>query len=200
MNSLLDAIVHYGYAGLFFTMVLGVLAIPLPIETMLVGAGVLAGRGKLNLVFAGFSALGGTVAGVSLSYLLGLTIGASLLARYGKYVRLTPQYVERAHDWFHRSGEWVLVFGYFVTGIRHLSGLLAGMTRLEYRTFALFAYAGAIIWVSLFLGVGYELGDRWESAMHFIHRYTYLALLIGAIALGTAYLIKRRFRRSQNIP
>ncbi len=99
-------------------------------------------------------------------------------------------------DWFHSAGEWVLLFAYFVTGIRHLAGLFAGMSRLEYRTYALFSYAGAVMWVALFLGLGYALGDRWESALNFVHHYTYLALLIGAILAGIAYLVKRRLRRS----
>lgn len=197
MNKFSDIVVHYGYAGLFTTMLIGILALPLPVETILVLAGVLAGRGKFSIVLVALSALAGCLSGISLSYLVGLTAGAKLLTRYGRYVRLTPEYVERAHNWFQTTGEWILLFAYFVTGIRHLAGLFAGMSRLEYRTFALFAYLGGTLWVTVFLSLGYILGDRWESAMAFVHHYTYIALLAAAIGLGVAYLVKRRFRKSK---
>lgn len=195
MNTLSHTIVHYGYAGLFFAMFIGILAIPIPIETLLVVAGVLAGRGKINVFFAGLSALAGAITGISISYWIGLTVGASLLMRYGRYIRITPAYLSKAEAWFRDTGEWILLFGYFVTGLRHLAGLLAGMSRLDYRRFSFFAYPGAALWTGLFLGLGYALGDRWESAIGFIHRYTYLAIIVGAFIAGLAYLVKRRLRK-----
>jgi membrane protein DedA with SNARE-associated domain len=200
MDPLSRSIAHYGYAGLFVMLALAIAFLPIPGETLLVIAGVLAARGKLHLALAAAASVAGCAAGISFSYGLGRTAAAPLIARYGRYVHITPEYIERVHAWFQKTGEWILTFGYFVPGVRHFTALVAGMSRLEYRTFALFAYPGAFLWVGTFMGLGYFLGDNWESAMLLVHQYTYLAITLGALIAGLAYLVKRRLRKSSSPP
>jgi membrane protein DedA with SNARE-associated domain len=198
MEPLFRLLAHYGYAGLFVVMVLGIVGVPIPAETLLVVAGALAARGKLLLTLAAASGLSGTVAGISISYLLGTSAASPLIHRYGRYLHITPEYLERMHAWFASKGEWLLTFGYFIPGVRHFTALVAGMSGLEYRKFALFAYSGAVLWVGVFFGLGYFLGDRWEGTIDFIHHYTWLAIGIAAVAFGIAYLVRRRIRKSMN--
>jgi hypothetical protein len=113
-----------------------------------------------------------------------------LIHRYGRYLRITEDHVERAHAWFRRAGHWSLTFGYFIPGVRHFTAYAAGMSELEYPPFALFAYGGAAVWVSTFIGLGYLLGERWKAVEANIHHYM-IGFTIAAVILVAAYLVWR---------
>jgi len=146
---------HYGSFGLFFLLAIGIIGLPVPDETLLLLAGFLAAKGKITLFGIIFAAFSGSICGISLSYFLGRTLGYHASHRYGKYIGFTQAKLKRTHDWFEKYGKWLLLFGYYIPGVRHLTGLVAGTTKLDYRIFALFAYTGAICWSSTFLIIGY---------------------------------------------
>jgi membrane protein DedA with SNARE-associated domain len=193
-QSILAWIAHYGYAAIFLLLTLGIVGLPVPDETLLTFTGFLVFQHKLSLPLAFAAAWGGSTCGITISYYLGRTFGLALIRRYGKYVRVTEEHVEKAHAWFNRVGHWGLTFGYFVPGIRHLSAYAAGMSEVEARPFALYAYSGGFLWVTVFLSVGYFLGDRWEAASKQVERYG-LFLLIACVIAGAAYLIWRKWFR-----
>ena len=101
-------------------------------------------QGHLSLPLAFAAALAGSICGITISYWLGRTFGLALIHRYGRYLRITEEHVNKAHAWFERVGHWGLTFGYFVPGVRHLTAYAAGMSDLEPHQFALFAYSGAV--------------------------------------------------------
>src|SRR5437868_14090790 len=94
MDSLIEWISHYGYAGLFMLLVLGVVGLPIPDETLLVFSGYLISKGRFDPAIAFLTAFGGAVSGISISYLLGRTVGHGVVERYGKYIHLTPERVK----------------------------------------------------------------------------------------------------------
>ncbi len=179
MESLLAWLTQYGYAGLFVLLLLGILGLPIPDETLLVFCGYLIYRGRLNFAGAFLSGFTGSLCGISLSYYLGLKFGRTVMDRYGRYLRITPKDVDKVSLWFQRIGYWLLTIGYFIPGVRHFTALVAGMSRLDFRTFACFAYPGAALWVAIFLILGYVFGERWEHTSEMVHRYS----IIGTLAL-----------------
>jgi membrane protein DedA with SNARE-associated domain len=185
MESLLGWLSQYGYAGLFGLLMFGIVGLPVPDETLLVFSGYLISKGRLHPLLTFLAGFGGSVCGISLSYTIGRTLGHPFVVRYGRYFRITEARLERVHRWFQRIGEWLLMVGYFVPGVRHFTALVAGMSRLECRTFALFAYSGAAIWVSTFLSLGYFVGENWKAAMSLVQRYTlaFAAVVVAAAAL-----------------
>ena len=68
-------------------------------------------------------------------------------------------------------GKWALIIGYFIPGVRHLTGYVAGGLRLPWRYFALFAYSGALLWVSLFIGAGYVFQAQRTQAGSVLHLF-----------------------------
>lgn len=154
-EAITHLIQHYGSVALFILLVLGIIALPVPEETLLVVTGVLMGNGYLNIPFTLLAAYFGSMVGITISYLIGMSVGIYFINKYGGWVGLTETRLEKISDWFHHYGKWTLVIGYFIPGVRHLTGITAGLTRIEYHQFALFAYFGAIIWVSTFLSIGY---------------------------------------------
>jgi membrane protein DedA with SNARE-associated domain len=157
-------------------------------------------RGHLSLPLAYSTALAGSACGITLSYLLGRTFGLGLIHRYGRYLRITEEHVQKAHAWFLRVGHWGLTFGYFVPGVRHLTAYAAGMSDLEPPQFALFAYSGACLWVASFVGLGYFLGDRWQAVEKNIDRYLKgIGIAMAILAAGyVAWRLLRARRRRAN--
>jgi membrane protein DedA with SNARE-associated domain len=94
---------------------------------------------------------------------------------------------------FGRAGKWLLVGGYFIPGIRHLTAIVAGASKLPAGTFVVFAYAGATLWVCSVLTIGYLVGDHWRGLVADLHWHMLIAGLVGvAVATGYTYLKTRR--------
>jgi membrane protein DedA with SNARE-associated domain len=167
----------YGYGAIFVLLLLGIVGLPIPDETILVYCGYLIYRGTLHAVPAYFTAMAGSWCGISLSYTIGRTLGAGAVSRYGKRLHLTEARMNRVHQWFNRIGHWALVVGYFVAG-------------------AAYAWSGGAVWVLCFILLGYFLGDQWQTIAKMVDRdmgYALLALIVAAaMILGVRELIRRR--------
>ncbi len=195
MDSLLAWLSHYGYAGLFSLLLLGIVGLPVPDETLLVFSGYLISKGRLHPALAFAAGLVGSASGISVSYLIGRTVGVDVVNRYGRWLHLTHERLDRIHRWFERSGEWLLAIGYFIPGVRHFTAIAAGISELEYRTFAAFAYSGAAVWVATFLSIGYFVGENWHATMALVHRYTLIITLLLAMVLAVGWILRRKLAR-----
>lgn len=199
MESLSHWISQYGYAGLFVLLVLGIVGLPVPDETLLVFSGYLISKGRWHPLLAFGSAFAGSVCGISVSYVLGRTLGHAAVERYGRFIHLTPAKIERVHQWFRRVGNWLLSVGYFIPGVRHFTALVAGMSGLEFPVFARFAYFGAAVWVTFFLSLGYWFGENWRAIIVITHRYTLPAVLSLCGAGVILWLVRRRVKRRREL-
>lgn len=197
MDHVLSWISEYGYAGLFALLMLGIAGLPIPDETLLMFSGYLLSQGRLQPAPTFLSCISGSVCGISLSYGFGRFLGQTVIHKYGRLLRIKPDHIERVHEWYRRSGELLLVFGYFIPGVRHFSALVAGMSNLEYKIFAPFAYAGAILWVVTFLTIGYLVGDHWQLAMELVHRYTLLAAGLALLLILGMWWMRWQFSRAR---
>jgi membrane protein DedA with SNARE-associated domain len=192
-QNVLAWISQYSYLAIFVLLAFGIVGLPVPDETLLTFTGYLIYKSHLSPPMAFATALGGSASGITISYSLGRTFGMPLLHRFGKYVHVTPERLERAHQWFERAGHWALTFGYFIPGVRHLTAYAAGMSGLAPHTFAIFAYLGASLWVGTFLSLGYFLGDRWQTVQQNLDQ-DLKWLAIGLAVLVVGYLWWKRSR------
>jgi membrane protein DedA with SNARE-associated domain len=161
-------LIHYGAPMLFAVQVLGIFGLPIPDEFLLTLSGALVKKGDLSLIPVVFAAIGGAGSGITLSYVLGRTVGVVGLRRV---VHVHEKSLRRAERLFERFGGWLLGFGYFIPGVRHATAILAGSTRLDFNRFAKFAYPGAVLWSAVFLGLGYYAGDEWRPMLHELRKW-----------------------------
>lgn len=195
MNWLAHWLTQYGYAGLFSLLVLGIVGLPVPDETLLVFCGYLIWRGHLKSELTFLSGFAGSACGISLSYWIGRKYGRHFVHRYGRYLHITPRRLNRVTRWFHRIGVWVLMVGYFIPGVRHFTALVAGMSGIAYPRFAAFAYPGAAVWVLSFLTLGYFVGERWEHTSAAVHKWVLIASLCGGAAAAIFWWLRERAKR-----
>lgn len=193
-QQVLAWITQYGYLAVFALLMFGIVGLPVPDETLLTFCGFLVFKGRLSPSLAFGAAFAGSACGITLSYVLGRTFGLALIHRYGRYARITEDHVQKAHAWFARVGHWGLTFGYFIPGVRHLTAYAAGISAVEPHQFALFAYTGGILWVTVFLSLGYFLGERWKAVERNVHHYLVWISVCAAIGL-TGYLVWRKHFR-----
>ena len=164
-------LLNYGSFALFGLLAVGIIALPVPEETLMVFAGLLMSQGKLSLATTPFAAFFGSICGMTVSYFLGRTAGHYCIHKFGPWIGLTEKRLQKAHDWFERFGTWTLMIGYFIPGLRHFTGFSAGTTDLEFNRFALFAYTGAFFWVSTFLSLGYFFGDYCVTCIAYLGNF-----------------------------
>lgn len=192
-ETLTHLLVEYGSLVLFILLVLGIIALPIPEETLLIFAGALMASKILNIPGTILAAVAGSIIGITLSYLFGRTGGSYLVHQYGGWVGLTQKRLDQAKGWFNRYGKWSLFIGYFIPGIRHFTGFSAGTSGVEYRHFALYAYTGGVVWIASFLSLGYFFGDFCFTFLETLDRKTVIAITL--LILGTlcyAYYRKRK--------
>lgn len=191
----MDAVLHwistYGYVAIFGLLALGIVGLPVPDEWLLVFSGYLVYSGRLGLTGTLAAAMLGSTGGITCSYMIGRTIGLPLLhSRFGRLFRISDSRIQLVHDWFNRIGHWALFIGYFVPGVRHFTALVAGTTQLEYPSFALYAYSGAVFWVCTFVFIGLHFGEHWETVLRGLEHNLRLATVVGAV-LVAGYLLVR---------
>ena len=191
-ETLMQWIARYGYAGIFLWLMLGIVGLPVPDDTLLAFAGYLVFKGRLHPAPTLAAAFLGSVSGITISYTLGRTAGTYLVEKFGGRLHLTAERLEDAHRWFERLGRWVLVVGYFVPGVRHLTAFVAGSSRLKLRVFALYAYTGGLIWSATFIAAGYFLGEKWVTAGAAFRHHLIIAACLGAFIFIAAWLVQRR--------
>jgi membrane protein DedA with SNARE-associated domain len=193
-QTLLGWLIRFGPPVLFLAQVFGIVGLPVPDELLLTIAGALVHRGVLQPTSTSAAAVAGCLTGITVSYLLGRCIGVTVLHTR---LHLPPQAVLRAERWFRRFGGWLLTFGYFIPGVRHVTAIAAGSTPLDYPTFARYAYPGGVLWCSVFLGLGYVAGDRWrEVAQESRTHLNIVVLILGSLVLAY-FLVKALGNRRQ---
>ena len=199
LASFIHWVSTYGLAALFALLMLGVFGLPVPDETLLTFTGVLVRQGHMHFVPAWLTAAAGSMCGITLSYVLGRTAGATIVTRYGRWLHITEAQLRSVEQWMEHGGRWILTIGYYIPGVRHLTAIVAGSTRVPYRIFSGYAYLGAAVWSLSFITLGWYVGERWEAALATVHRHIVLASIAlvlpgAAYAIVHAWWLRRRLR------
>lgn len=154
----------FGYSAIFVVVALESAGVPLPGETMLVGAAIYARlSGALFIEYIVLAAAAGAIVGDNVGYWLGRRFGTKLLERYGHHVGLTREKLRLGQYLFYRWGGWIVFFGRFVALLRILAASLAGANRLPPGRFFLFNATGGIVWACVFGFGAYYLTAGFEK-------------------------------------
>ncbi|MFC8722364.1 DedA family protein [Kitasatospora sp. NPDC057198] len=189
----------YGYLAVGVLVFLDSCILPVPGQTILVLAAVYAGAGELSLPVLLLVAVLAATAGNTLAYVLGRTGGLAFVHRWGRYVRLTPERMERAEAFFRRRGALVVAGARFVDGLRQTNGLIAGTTEMPWRRFTLANAVGAALWAGVWTAVGYFAGSNIDALYRQAVRYQVLLFAVVA-ALALLLAVRTWLRRRRRPP
>ena len=190
MDSLDLFIRTYGYPALFGGMVLEQFVPPMPGEPLLLGAGALAGNGRLSLWLAAALALAGTVVGDLVWYEIG-RIGGQRVLKWMCRMAIEPDTcVRNGAETLTTHGASALLIAKFVPGLNSIGQPLAGALGMPRRRFVVFDVLGAVLWVGLYIGLGYAFHDQLAEAVLLANRLDSWAVVIAAVAFGLYLGIK----------
>lgn len=196
LHALEPTLNHYGYLAVIALVLVEDFGVPVPGETTLILAAVYAGAGRLNIVLVGVLGFFAAVLGDNIGFAIGHFGGRRLVERWGRYVLLTPERLDKATGFFERHGGKVVVVARFIEGLRQANGIIAGITGMHWARFLAFNALGAALWVGVWTSIGYLSGSHINSIYDTATRYsTYLA--IGAAASVIAYIVYRLVRRAR---
>jgi len=152
----------YGATALFVVIYFESFGVPLPGESALITASLLATRGDLALYNVFAAAFLGAVLGDSTGFLIGHFGGRRLLVRFGPLIKLTPERLAHVEDLASRRGFLMVLGARFVVVLRQLNGLVAGSVGMPWHHFVFANAIGAVLWAGLWTFGPYYFADAFR--------------------------------------
>ncbi|HEX6741899.1 MAG TPA: DedA family protein [Sphingomicrobium sp.] len=156
-----------GYLGVAFLMFLETLFPPIPSEVIMPVAGVAAAQGKLNFTLSVVAGTAGAMLGNIVWYLAARALGHDrlkpIIRRYGKWLTLDWNDVDKAHRWFDRHGIALVFVGRIVPTIRSIVSIPAGLLDMRFRNFVIASTLGTALWTAILAGAGYKLQENFRD-------------------------------------
>ncbi|MCZ6103508.1 MAG: DedA family protein [Campylobacter ureolyticus] len=176
ITFIVNLVESWGYLGIFCMMFLESSFFPFPSEVAMIPAGYLVFQGKMNIFLAFFAGTFGSLMGAIFNYYLCYFFGRNLIDKYGKYVGIDDDKMQKFESFFNRHGEISTFNCRLIPGIRQYISLPAGLARMNIFRFSLFTTLGAGIWVAILLGLGYFLGQNETVLKAKLHIITIILL------------------------
>jgi membrane protein DedA with SNARE-associated domain len=184
LHSLEPVLDRHGYWAVAGFVLLEDFGVPVPGETVLVVAAVYAGAGRLNVVLVWLVGSIAATLGDNIGFAIGHLGGRRVIERYGRYLLITPERLEKATGFFERHGAKIVVGARFIEGFRQANGIVAGVSGMYWARFLLFNAIGAALWAAVWVSIGYLSGSHINAVYDTAARYeAYLAIAVVALAL-----------------
>lgn len=178
-----------GYPGIIFLMILESCAVPIPSEIVLGVSGFLSGEGKINFYLVILSATIGTLIGSSILYYIGKKGGRLFLLKYGKYLLVNKNDVEKTEKWFDKYGSPAVLIGVLLPVIKTYIGFPAGTSLMKYKRFAVYTVVGSLIYNSVVVYLGLVLGKNIKNLAPYFRNFG-LLITSGFAVIIALYLYR----------
>src|SRR5262245_35451611 len=166
------------------------LGVPLPGETLLIFASVLARHGEMSLLALLIFAWAGSVLGDNIGYLIGKTICQRTITRYGGKIGLTEAHISAVEKIFSDYGPTTVVFARFFPVLRQLNGIVAGALGMSWSRFLVFNAIGAALWVGAWVSIIY-FSAHTVAAAQLANNVVFTAAGICLIILLASLFVRR---------
>lgn len=187
-NWIINVISILGYPGIVITMAIESALIPLPSEIIMPFSGFLASTGRFDLNLVALMGAVGNVLGSLVAYGIGYwgheRLVRRFVRRWGKWILLTEEELEKAEKLLHRYKDWVVLGSRVLPGIRTVISLPCGIAKLPLLRFIVLTFFGSLIWSYFLAWIGFVLGQNWRILGPYFHKADAVIgiLIAGAIA------------------
>ena len=182
-----------GYSGIFFLMILESALIPIPSEIIMPFSGFLSSTGRLDPFLVTLSGSLGNVVGSVLTYYLGIKAGRKVILKYGKYILFRKEHLEITENLFKRYGDKISFAGRLLPGIRTYVSLPAGIGKTDFKKFVIYSFAGSLVWNSMLVYVGMNLGRNWKNIdMYSVYLVVAAVLSVAVFIVWFVYKTNRK--------
>lgn len=195
VDFVVNMVAQLGYIGIFVMMFLESSFFPFPSEVVMIPAGYLAYKGEMNLFIAIFAGIAGSLAGAVFNYYLAIKFGRKFLSKYGKYVLIKEETLEKMESFFEKHGHISTFSGRLIPAVRQYISLPAGLARMNLWKFSLYTSLGAGIWVLILALLGYFIGSNQDL----IDEYLKIIIISILVLLGVFILFYIRIKMKKTI-
>jgi membrane protein DedA with SNARE-associated domain len=210
MHHLLETWFHWvltgGYLGIIVLMAMESSIVPVPSEIVIPPAAFLAAQGKLSFTGVVLAGVLGSYLGSAITYWASRLIGRPIIAKYGRFVLVTPKKLEQAEQWLARYEAGGVFFARLLPVVRHLISIPAGIVRMNFGLFSLVTIAGSALWcwILAYLGdkayhIEPELLTSPDALVRFIHGQSKGILLVVAL-FAALYMLSLRLMKPRSGP
>lgn len=182
-----------GYAGIILAMAIESACIPLPSEVIMPFSGYLVSQGRFTLWGVSLAGALGCTLGSAAAYGVGAYGGRPFILRYGRYVLITPHEIARADRWFAQYGMAATFISRLLPVIRTFISLPAGIARVPFGRFLIYAFLGSLPWSWVLAYVGMLLGEHWDRVGGLLHSLD-VVIVVGLVA-GAAWFVWHHWPR-----
>ena len=191
MNSL-------GYLGIGISVFFETIFPPIPSAFIQPFAGFVASRTEQTLFLTILSATIGSYLGTLPFYLLGIWGEKSVykfLKKYGKYLFIEQDDVDKAFEFFNKYGKEVVLFGRLIPLVRTFISFPAGVAKMPFWQFTLYTLVGSAIWSTILATSGFLLGENWEVLLTWLSKYETLVIIlciVGVVGYIVYNIVKKK--------
>ena len=121
--------------------------------------------------------------------------GRPLVERYGRFLHLGPEKLDRAHGWFEGHGVSAVFITRNLPVVRSFISIPAGVLRVGLGMYAGSTLLGSLVWCAAFAAAGWALAASWQSVHHGFRFAEYAVVLAAAGLLAAAMIHRRRAAR-----
>ena len=187
-----DTVGQWGYPGIVVLMALESSFFPFPSEVVIPPAAYLAASGKMNIWMVILCGIMGSLLGSLFNYWIALRFGRPFFEKYGRYLLVSHQSLEKADRFFERHGHISTFIGRLLPGIRQYISLPAGLSRMNIFGFSLSTTLGAGLWVLALASLGYWFGHNEQMVLQNLQSITLI------LAFGCAVVVFFYWRKCRN--
>lgn len=197
-HLIVSEITRHGYIAIFLLMVLESACIPVPSEAVMMFGGALSAgitvagvTSHLNIFVVALLGALGNIVGAFIAYWVGRTGGRALVEKWGKYILLRHQDLDKAEAYFNKRGEWAVLVSRVLPVVRTFISFPAGVAEMPQLKFALFTLLGSIPWTFGLAYLGRVLAGNWQSVTKY---FTPISVVFGVIIVAfiVRWYLKRR--------
>lgn len=198
---ILNTMGSLGYWGIGLLMFAENLFPPIPSELIMPLAGFTVSQGKMNFTLAVLAGVVGTILGAIPWYYAGKLVGEprlkALADKYGKWITVSGEDIDKAQRWFNRYGNKAVLIGRLVPGVRTLISLPAGISEMPMIPFLIYSTLGTTMWVMLLTFLGFILGNNYELVDEYMGPLS--KIVLGIILVTFVVWVVRRQQQKRKL-
>jgi membrane protein DedA with SNARE-associated domain len=185
-----------GYFGIASLMAIESACIPVPSEIIMPFAGFLTISGKLSLLLVIIWGAIGNLIGSIVAYIIGAYGGRPFIEKYGKYVLLGRDELDKSQRFFTKYGSISVFFSRLLPIVRTFISLPAGIARMPFGKFCIYTFVGSFLWSGLLAYIGVFLGENWKSIEVYFRKFDWLVAVL--IIFGVIYFLYKKFKHKKH--
>lgn len=202
-EMIIEIMNNFGYLGVFLLIAIENVFPPIPSEVILLFGGFMTTFSDMNIIGVIIASTLGSILGAIVLYYIGKILNKERLKKIitskpGKILRLKPEDIDKADNWFDTKGNKTVFFCRFVPIIRSLISIPAGMSEMPMKKFLIYTTAGSLIWNAALTIAGSIVGENWTSIVDIMDQYSHIILILLIIIFIVAVAVFYKKRKKIN--